>query len=117
MIVRRNEIQAIDFGGLRIRDYTAQLGCSSSVAFIGVPPGKSHAEAWSRRSDKYYLVIEGEVQFVIDGETARLGTGDFCWIRQGQRFSYANEGIDSAALVLVHTPAFRLEDDVFSESA
>lgn len=117
MIIRRSELDTIDFDGLRILDYTARLECSSSVAFIDVPPGASHAEAWSKRSEKYYLVTEGAVRFVIDGEVVQLGAGDFCLIRQGHRFSYLNEGTDRATLVLVHTPAFRIEDDVFPGSA
>ena len=116
MIVRRSKLKAIDFHGLRIFDYTAQASCSSSFAFIEVPPAASHAEAWSRRSDKYYLVTAGAVRFVIDGKAFQLGTGDFCVIHQGERFSYSNEAADPAALVLVHTPAFRIEDDVFPAS-
>ena len=114
MIVRRGDLERIDFDGLRIFDYTAQSESGSSIAFIEVPQGVSHAEAWSKRSDKYYLVVEGSVTFLIDGEAVGLNKGDFCLIRRGQRFSYSNESADPAALVLVHTPAFRIEDDVFT---
>ena len=115
MIIRRATLNPIDFDGLEILDYTADVESDSSLAHIAVPPGARHAEAWSKRSDKYYLVTAGSVRFVIDGAPADLGTGDFCLIRQGQRFSYTNVESVDAALVLVHTPAFRLEDDVFSD--
>jgi mannose-6-phosphate isomerase-like protein (cupin superfamily) len=86
---------------------------SSSLAVIEVPSGGCHAEAWSRRSDKYYLVLSGEVELVLDGESRTLGTGDFCYVKQGRRFSYANKAANVATLVLVHTPSFDLHEEVF----
>jgi mannose-6-phosphate isomerase-like protein (cupin superfamily) len=80
---------------------------------IEVPPGARHGEAWSRRSDKYYVVASGEIDFVLDGETQALKAGDFCFVRQGRRFSYANASSKPAMLVLVHTPRFDLRDEVF----
>lgn len=113
MIISHASVEPIHFDGLQIFDYTAGIESDSSLAFIKVPPNGKHAEAWSRRSDKYYLVTAGSVRFVLEGEASDLSSGDFCLVRQGQRFSYSNERSEDAALVLVHTPAFRLEDDVF----
>lgn len=116
MIVRRSSLKPIDFDGLQILDYTVDVDSSSSVASIKVPPKARHSEAWSKRSDKYYLVTAGSIRFVLDDEPIDLSVGDFCFIRQGKRFSYSNEGPEEASLVLVHTPAFRLEDDVFPKA-
>jgi mannose-6-phosphate isomerase-like protein (cupin superfamily) len=103
----------LDFGGLRIFDYTAGQALSSSIATIEVPPGARHAEAWSRRSDKYYLVSSGEIEFVLDGDARALAAGDFCFVKRGRRFSYANQTSTMATLVLVHTPSFDVRDEVF----
>ena len=116
MIVTRKSLTPIDFDGLRILDYTAGQNLGSSLAVIEVPPATRHAEALSKRSDKYYLVIEGEVRFVLDGRACDINLGDFCFVRCGQRFSYSNAGSEMATLVLVHTPSFRLDDEVFVES-
>ncbi|HEY4645305.1 MAG TPA: cupin domain-containing protein [Steroidobacteraceae bacterium] len=113
MIVRREALRPIDFGGLRIVDYTAERDLGSSLAVIEVPPAARHAEAWSKRSDKYYLVTQGEVRFVLDGRVHDLGEGDFCCVRCGQHFSYSNERSRMATLMLVHTPSFRLDQEVF----
>lgn len=113
MIVRKDSLEPIDFDGLTIYDYTADAGLSSSLATIDVPPGAEHPQTWSKRCDKYYLVAEGRVQFVIAGETANLDKGDFCYVKQGDSFSYKNVGLDSAILVLAHTPAFDLSAEVF----
>lgn len=117
MLVPGGTIKPIDFAGLRIFDYTAGHALSSSLAVIEVPPGTGHAEAWSKRSDKYYLVIEGAFRFVLDGAETALVTGDFCLVRQGQRFSYSNPTTSLARLVLVHTPNFHLAEEVFVGTA
>lgn len=114
MVVRGDSLAPIDFGGLRICDYTAGRDLGSSLAVVEVPPAGRHAEAFSKRSDKYYLVTDGEVRFVLEGETFDLRRGDFCFVRCGQRFSYANERTGPARLVLVHTPSFRLDQEAFT---
>jgi mannose-6-phosphate isomerase-like protein (cupin superfamily) len=103
----------IAFEGLRIFDYTAGQSLSSSVAAIEVASGIRHAEAWSRRSDKYYVVSQGEVRFVLDGKAHVLKAGDFCFVGQGHRFSYSNESSEPATLILIHTPNFDLNEEVF----
>jgi mannose-6-phosphate isomerase-like protein (cupin superfamily) len=113
MIVRRRSLKPIDFDGLRIFDYTAGSDLGSSLAYIEVGPGVQHAEAWSKRSDKYYFVVRGEIRFVLDGEAVDLGAGDFCFIAQGRRFSYSNDTDREAVLILVHTPSFELDGEVF----
>ena len=113
MIVRGASLSPIDFGGLRILDYTAGKDLDASIALIDVPPGARHAEAWSERSDKLYLVVDGAIRFVLDGEETDLGTGDVCLVRRGRRFSYDNASTSAAKLVLVHTPSFDLASEHF----
>ena len=112
MFLSRSAMSPIDFHGLRIFDYTAGQSLSSSMAAVEVAPGAQHAEAWSRRSDKYYVVTIGEIRFVLEGERRLLKAGDFCFVRQGQRFSYSNDNAEPATLVLVHTPSFDLSAEV-----
>jgi mannose-6-phosphate isomerase-like protein (cupin superfamily) len=115
MVLSRDSMSPIDFAGLRIFDYTAGQPFDSSVAAIEVSCGARHAEAWSRRSDKYYLVTAGAIRFVLEGKPHLMAAGDFCFVKRGQRFSYSNEGTEVATLVLVHTPSFDLGDEVFVE--
>jgi mannose-6-phosphate isomerase-like protein (cupin superfamily) len=115
MFVAKQSVPPIDFGGLRIFDYTAGQPHGSSVALIEAPAGARHAEAFSRRSDKYYLVTEGTIRFVLDGVESMMSAGDFCFVEKGRRFRYDNPTSAPASLVLVHTPAFDLESEVFVE--
>ena len=115
MLFKRKAITPFDFDGLRIFDYTAGRSGSSSVALIEVAPGARHKEAWSRRSDKYYVVTGGEVLFVLNGEEHLMAAGDVCVVERGSRFSYCNKSSSPATLVLVHTPSFELAEEVFVE--
>ncbi len=114
-VVRGASLNPIEFDGLSILDYTAGGTDSSSVAQITVPAGGKHRRAWSKRSDKYYAVISGEVRFEVDGGSSMLAAGDLYIIRKGSRFSYANVGDQPASMLLVHTPGFDIEFEVFEE--
>jgi mannose-6-phosphate isomerase-like protein (cupin superfamily) len=114
MIIREGAVTPFDFDGLAIRDYTAGHDTASSFAVITVPVGSAHAEAWSRRSDKYYYVVDGTVEFLDKGEVHTLSTGDFCLVAQGEHFSYRNVSDAPAKLCLFHTPSFDADSEVFA---
>ena len=113
MKIGRESLDSVDFEGLHILDYTAGQGTRSSMAEITVPPGAQHRKAWSKRSDKYYYGISGKVEFVVDGKAFDLAAGDVCIVSKGQRFSYENRDKETARLLLVHTPSFDLDSEVF----
>jgi mannose-6-phosphate isomerase-like protein (cupin superfamily) len=114
VIVRHSAVAPFDFDGLAIRDYTAGHETAASFAVITVPPGAVHAEAWSRRSDKYYYVAAGTIEFVDSGEAQELSAGDFCLVAKGEHFSYRNVSGAPATLCLLHTPSFDGDSEVFA---
>ena len=113
MIIRKEHAVKIDFDGLNIMDYTSGLDELSSFAVINVPKNVRHKLSWSKRSDKYYYVIEGEIKFSIDSDIVVLYQGDFCIIKKGTRFFYHNESDHDVRLILVHTPDFDINEEVF----
>ncbi len=115
MILRRRSVKPIQFDNLEIVDYTAGRELSSSIAEITVPAGVSHKLSWSNRSDKYYYVVQGQVSFSVGEATSKVASGDVIIVPQGERFSYTNTGSGDAILILVHTPSFKLECEVFEE--
>jgi len=115
MKIERDSLRPIDFEGLEIRDYTAGMEVSSSVAEIIVPAGARHRRAWSKKSDKYYYVLEGTLSFTVGVKTLDLTVGDCCIIRKGNRFSYRNPTGERAKVLLVHTPRFDLAEEAFED--
>ena len=113
MIIKENEVEQFDFDGLKITDYTAKLDENSSFATISVLPQISHKLSWSKRSDKFYYVIDGKIDFTINNENYTLNKGDFCIIKKGDKFTYKNSTQKVASLVLVHTPNFILNEEMF----
>ena len=112
MIIRAETLAKILYEGLTITDYTGSAGLVSSVATVEVPSGARHPRAWSRRSDKFYLVLEGRIRFSLGGVDHDLGPRDFCFVRRGERFAYENPAPSPATLLLVHTPSFELDAEV-----
>ena len=115
MIIKSETIQPFDFDGLAICDLTATLNTSSSLARIHVSPQARHRQAWSRECDKYYYVISGQLQFTLDSMEHTLREGDLCIVPQGHKFSYANTTGRPVELLLIHTPRFNLDAEVFDE--
>ena len=115
MKIERDSLRPFDFEGLEIRDYTAGADVSSSVAEITVPAGARHRLSWSKRSDKYYYLLEGRLSFTLGAETLDLAVGDCCIVWKGERFSYRNPTGERARVLLVHTPSFDLAEEVFED--
>jgi len=113
MILRGESVPPFDFDGLQIRDYTSGLELSASLAHIRVPPGARHALSWSTRSDKYYYVLSGALHFVVEDTGTVLGRGDACLVKKGQPFWYENCSDGPVEMILLHTPSFSLEAEVF----
>lgn len=113
MIIKANQVETFDFEGLKITDYTAGLDAGSSFAVISVAPQVSHKWSWSNRSDKYYYIILGKIHFIINDKEFVLSSGDFCIIKKGEKFKYANHTHEPVRMVLVHTPNFKLDQEVF----
>ena len=115
MRIEKQSISPIDFRGLQIFDYTGSKDYSSSLAEIVVPVGGKHPKAWSRKCDKFYYVISGQIRFWLDDETFELNSRDICIVKKEQKFSYENVSNSESKLILVHTPAFDMSAEVFEE--
>lgn len=113
MIIRKDSLNPIDFFGLKIYDYTAGFNSKFSFAIVEVPPNSKHNEAWSTRSDKFYYVINGEIQFILENKEFTLFKNDFLVVLKGQHFSYKNVQKSNATLILMHSPSFDINFERF----
>ena len=112
--VRRASVQPFGFGDLEIWDYGPGHQASASLALIQVRPGAVHGRSRSTRSDKYYFVLSGLIEFQVGEIAYWLMQGDLLLIPRGEWFDYRNSGPEAATLVLVHTPPFALEAEEFA---
>ena len=113
--VRSDDVTPLPLGGLRIRDLTAQVPASASVASIEVAPGAAHDVAKSTKSDKFYVCITGAVVFQVGERRVELTPYDLLVVERDEWFAYRNEGEQTATLLLVHVPPFDPECEVFRE--
>lgn len=113
MFVKKNDVESFDFSGLKISDFTNGKVESGSFALIELNPNSSHQLAWSKRSDKFYFVISGKLNFRIEDRETMLSSGDFCLVQRGQKFSYRNDYDGICILALFHSPSFALDQEVF----
>ncbi len=103
--------EAITFAGLAVHDFGEVLGQDTmSFARVTVQPSGRHPRARSRRSTKVYAVIAGSISF----SGARVEVGDVIVIPAGEDFWYEADAA-GAELLLLHLPAFRLEDEELLE--
>ena len=112
--IRRAEVEPLAFGDLQIWDYKPPHELSASIALVQVKPGASHSRSRSTRSDKYYYTLGGLVEFEVGGITYWLAQGDLLIIPKGEWFDYRNGGPETATLLLLHTPPFRLSAEEFA---
>lgn len=54
--------------------------------------------------DEAFYVLEGEMEFRVDGVTARAPTGSMAFVRRGATHSFRNPSTESARLLVVATP-------------
>ena len=49
----------------------------------------------------------------MNDKSFTLHDGDFCIIRKGEKFRYMNNSNEIVLLVLVHTPNFIMEEEIY----
>jgi len=112
--IRRSDVVPFAFGDLQIWDYKPGYESSASVALVQVKPAASHGRTRSTRSDKYYYVLGGLVEFEVGEIIYWLAQGDLLIIPKGQWFDYRNGGPEPATVLLIHTPTFKLDAEEFA---
>ena len=115
MFVRQHQAQELQLGELYVLVYAAEPDGSSSMAITSVPPGAHHRRVRSSRSDKYYYMIEGGLQFIVEGETQTIMAGDACIVPVGQTFEYDNTSNTDARVLVVQTPPYDPSAETYLE--
>lgn len=64
-----------------------------------IAPSHKHHEC-----DEAWYVLEGELEFQVDGELLTAKTGDMVWAKKGSVHTYRNPGSQPARYLLIMTP-------------
>ncbi len=76
---------------------------NASAAYFEVTG--SHGRGKSNRSDRVYLVLDGEGEFDIDGKTAKVTKTDVVIVPKNTPYDYKATN-EMMKLFLVHTPSY-----------
>jgi mannose-6-phosphate isomerase-like protein (cupin superfamily) len=79
-----------------------------SIAHMVAPPGWSEPFQ-TPKFDEYTYIIKGKKQFIIDGDTVVLHTGESIKIEKNTRVQYSNPFLEPCEYLAVCTPAFSMD--------
>lgn len=79
------------------------------------PPGGGPPPHWHEREDEWFLVLEGVVSFLAEGEWKDAGPGDAVFAPRGRVHTFRN-GTDSPSKMLIHASPSGFEN-FFAEAA
>jgi quercetin dioxygenase-like cupin family protein len=72
----------------------------SSFPPLGGGPPSHHHNSY----DEAFYVLSGEMEFRVDGETARVPAGSMAWVPRGTTHSFRNPSTEPARMLVVTTP-------------
>jgi quercetin dioxygenase-like cupin family protein len=89
---------------------SAETGGGFSLWEITVPPGAGAPPHTHRDEDEAFYVLDGELEFVLEGEAPRrFGAGSMIFGARGRRHAFRNPGAEPARALVLVTPGAGLD--------
>ncbi|HEX2153934.1 MAG TPA: cupin domain-containing protein [Acidimicrobiia bacterium] len=104
-ITHYEDVSPYQFADLWLRELSPAVMQSGSIAEITLPIGVERPSRRSKKVDRVYVGLDGDVEFTVEGESALLHPGDVIHIAQGEEYGYFNGGQKEARLLLFRSPA------------
>jgi mannose-6-phosphate isomerase-like protein (cupin superfamily) len=104
--LRRDEgrtIRAPD-GPVTYKVTAGQTGGAYSLFEQSVSPGEGAASHIHHREDECFYVVEGEIEFRLDGEAFAAGSGSLVYVPRGTVHAFTNTGTVPARVLDLLTP-------------
>lgn len=87
-------------------------GDGFKVKRIVVDPGHRLSYQTHARRAEHWMVVSGKATCLIDGETTRLGAGEYCDVAVGQPHRIQNDADEVLVIIEVQRGAYTGEDDI-----
>lgn len=110
-ITRYEDVAPYQFADLWLRELSPAAMQAGSMAEVTLPIGVERPSRQSKKIDRVYVGLAGEVRFTVDGESILVGVGDVIHIAQGEEYGYFNGGQEEAKLLLFRSPAPSAPDE------
>ena len=85
-------------GTVKVESGSADFSAFESSPPPGAPGPAPHLH---RSYDEAWFIIEGTVEFLLDGRRERLGAGGFVFVPRGVVHSFANPGPEQARMLVI----------------
>jgi mannose-6-phosphate isomerase-like protein (cupin superfamily) len=79
-----------------------QTGGQFMSAVLVTPPGMGPPPHFHEREDEWFVVIEGRIEFWVDGVRSEAGPGDCAYLPKGTPHCFRNIG-DKPSRMILHT--------------
>lgn len=86
-----------------------------SLAEELLPPGHAVRPHFHRELEEVYYILEGTGEMTVGDETAPVGPGDAVYIPRDHNHTLRNTGDTTMRLLLVCGPAFKFDDENFTD--
>ena len=101
---RYEETGAFAYADFTLRDLSPEAFDLGSVAEIIVPMGADRPQRRNEKTHRLYVVLEGNIEFKVEGETLRLVRGDSLHVATGEVYGFHNGGYEEGRLLLIRIP-------------
>lgn len=92
------------FADFTIREISPDAFDVGSVAEIIVPMGVERPARRNQKKHRLYVILQGDIEFRVEGETLRLSQGDSIHIGVGEEYGFHNGGYEEGRLLLIRMP-------------
>ena len=107
---RYTDAAPFEFGDFVVRELSPDAFTIGSVAEIIVPIGADRTQRVSEKTHRMYVVMTGDIEFRVAGETFRATAGDTVHIASGEEYGFHNGGYEEGRLLLIRVPGPTLPD-------
>lgn len=104
-ITRYQDVAPYQFADLWLRELSPEAMQAGSIAEVALPIGVQRPSRRSKKVDRVYVGLAGEVHFTVDDRSVHIGPGDVIYIAEGEEYGYYNGGQEEARLLLFRSPA------------